>query len=178
MCVINPIMKTFGRLIKHRLEEEYVSLEEQCGLKTGRSCIYHIFTPRKILKKCQEKSKQIGMVFVDIEKAYDSVPRKLLWQAPEQASISEHIIDILKSIYSKNRCQVKVGSRLSREFYTSKGLLQGCCISPTLFKIHIDMSLRRWSQRCHTMGLPINQPGLPFVQLTLCGRPSDNRTGY
>jgi hypothetical protein len=97
------------------------------------------------------------MVFIDTEKACDSVPRKLLWQALEQASVSEHIIDILKSMYSNNRCQIKVGSRLSREFYTSKGLLQGCCISPTLFKIYIDMSLRRWSQKCHTMGLPSNQ---------------------
>jgi hypothetical protein len=60
ICVINPIMKIFGRLIKHRLEEKHVSLKEQCGFKTGRSCIDHIFTPRKILEKCQEKSKQIG----------------------------------------------------------------------------------------------------------------------
>jgi hypothetical protein len=60
-------------------------------------------------------------------------------------------------MYSNNRCQVKAGSRLSREFYTSKGLLKGCCISPTLFKIYIDMSLRRWPQKCHTVGLPINQ---------------------
>jgi hypothetical protein len=73
------IMKTFGRLIKHRLEEDYVSLEEQCGFTTGRSCIDHIFTLRQILEKCQEKTKQIGIVFMDIEKAYDSVPRKLLW---------------------------------------------------------------------------------------------------
>jgi hypothetical protein len=145
ICVINPIMKTFGRLIKHRLEEEYVSLEEQCSFITGRSCIDHIFTLRQILEKCQEKFKQIGMIFIDIEKSYDSIPKKLLWQVLEQASISEHIIDILKSIYSNNRCQVKVGSRLSREFYASKGLLQGCCRSPTLFKIYIDISLRRWS---------------------------------
>jgi hypothetical protein len=26
-----------------------------------------------------------------------------------------------------------------------------------IFKIYIDMSLRRWSQKYHTMGLPINQ---------------------
>jgi hypothetical protein len=133
ICVINPIMKAFGRLIKHRLEEDYVSSEEQCGFTTGRSCIDHIFTLRQILEKCQEKTKQIGIVYIDIEKAYDSVPRKLLWQALEQASISEHIIDILKSMYSSNRCQVKVRSRLSREFYTSKGLLQGCCTSPAIF---------------------------------------------
>jgi hypothetical protein len=97
------------------------------------------------------------MVFIVTEKAYDSVPRKLIWQALEQASISEHIIDILKSLYSNNRCQVKVGSRLSREFYISKELLQGCCISPTLFEIYIVLILRRWSQKYHTMGLRINQ---------------------
>jgi hypothetical protein len=50
ICVINPILKTFGRLIKYRLEEEYVSLEEQCGFTTGRSCIDHIFTLRQILE--------------------------------------------------------------------------------------------------------------------------------
>jgi hypothetical protein len=58
ICVINPIMKTFGRLIKHLLEEEYVGLGEQCGFTTGRSCIDHIFTLRQILKKCLEKSKK------------------------------------------------------------------------------------------------------------------------
>jgi hypothetical protein len=46
ICVINPIMKTFGRLIKHRLEEYDVSLEEQCSFTTGRSCIEHIFKLR------------------------------------------------------------------------------------------------------------------------------------
>jgi predicted GNAT family N-acyltransferase len=103
------------------LIEEYVSLEEQCGFTTGRLCIGHIFTLRQILEKYQEKSKQIGMVFIDIEKAHDNFPRKLLRQALEQAAMSEHITDILKSMYSNNRCQVKVGSHLSREFYTSKG---------------------------------------------------------
>jgi hypothetical protein len=43
------------------------------------------------------------------------------------------------------------------EFYTSKGLLPRMLYITNTFKIHIDMSLRRWSQRCHTMGLPINQ---------------------
>jgi hypothetical protein len=68
ICVINPIKKTFGTLIKHRLEEENVILEEQCGFTTGRSCIDHIFTLRQVLEKCQEKSKQIRTVYTDTEK--------------------------------------------------------------------------------------------------------------
>jgi hypothetical protein len=71
-------MKTFGRLIKHRLEEEYVNLEEQCGFTTGRSCIDHIFTLRQILKICQKKSKQISMVFIDIEKASQQHPKEII----------------------------------------------------------------------------------------------------
>lgn len=91
-------MRTFGRLIKHRLEEEHVNLEEQSVFKTGSSYIDHIYTSRQILQKCQEKSKQIRMVLTDTEKAYESVPRKLVRQTLEQASTSEWITDILQSV--------------------------------------------------------------------------------
>jgi hypothetical protein len=40
ICVTNPTMKTYGTLIKHRLEEKYVNLEEQCSFMTRRSRIY------------------------------------------------------------------------------------------------------------------------------------------
>jgi hypothetical protein len=73
------------------------------------------------------------MVFIDIEKAYDSVPRKLLWQALEQASISEHIIDILKSVYSNNRCQVKVGSHFLGSFIPPRDFFKdAACHQPFL----------------------------------------------
>jgi hypothetical protein len=84
-------MKTFGKLIKHRLEEEYVSLEEQCGFTTGWSCIDHIFRLKQILEKCQEKSKQIGWYLLTL-KRHMAVSRGNYWQALQQASISEHII--------------------------------------------------------------------------------------
>lgn len=59
------------------------------------------------------------------------------------------------SIYRNNNCQIKVGNTLSPQFTTSKGLLQGCPMSPILFKIYIDISLRQWSRKCNRMGLEI-----------------------
>ena len=155
ICVMNPFIKTFSRIIKHRIEQQYRNSEEQAGFTAGKSCVDHIFTLKILLEKCREKFKEIGLVFIDLEKAYDSVPRKLLWQALRQASISQDIIDILKSIYSNNRCQIKIGNRLSQEFGTTKGLLQGCCLSPILFKIYIDVILRDWSRKCNVMGIPM-----------------------
>jgi hypothetical protein len=40
----------------------------------------------------------VGLIFVDLEKAYDSVPRKMLWKALEMKSISEPLINIIKEI--------------------------------------------------------------------------------
>ena len=78
-------------------------------------------------------------IFINIEKAYDSVPRNLLWKVLQEARISIKVIDILKLIYSRSRCQVKIGPHLSKKFYTSKGLLQGCCVSPILIGIKMDI---------------------------------------
>jgi hypothetical protein len=50
------------------------------------------------MKKYNAKLKQIGLVFVDLEKAYDSVPRQVLWKAPEMKSISELLINTIKDI--------------------------------------------------------------------------------
>jgi hypothetical protein len=126
-------MKILGRLIRNRLELEFKGMEEQCGFASGRSCMGHIFTLQLILEKYNARSRQIGLVFVDLEKAYDSVPRKMLWKTLEMKSISEPLINATKEIYNGNRCQMKIGTSLSQALYTSKVLLQGCCMSPTLF---------------------------------------------
>jgi hypothetical protein len=68
-----------------------------------------IFTLQQIVGKYNAKSKQIGLVFVDLEKAYDAVPRKMLWKALEMTSISEPLINTIKEIYNGNRCQIKIG---------------------------------------------------------------------
>jgi hypothetical protein len=146
ICVTNPIMKILGRLIRNRLELEFKGMEEQCGFTSGRSCVDHIFTLRQILEKYNAKSKQTGLVFVGLQKAYDSGPRKMLWKALEITSISEPLIHTIKETHEGNRCQIKIGTSLSQAFYTSKGVLQGCSMSPTPFKVFVEASLNEWSR--------------------------------
>lgn len=160
ICVTNPIMKLLGRIIKNRLEEEFQQAEEQCGFTMGKSCIDHIFTLRQLLEKQAAKARRLDMIFIDLEKAYDSVPRKLLWTALGMAGINKNTTAIIKEIYKNNKCQIKIGSSLSQVFQNSKGLLQGCCMSPTLFKIYIDICLKSWNKSCGLMGIPINDKHL------------------
>ena len=77
---MNPfIKKTFTRIIKPRIEQQYNNSEEQAGFSDGKSCVDQIFTLRILSEKVWEKLKEIGLVFIHLEKAYDSVLRKLLW---------------------------------------------------------------------------------------------------
>jgi hypothetical protein len=59
---------------------------------------------------------------------------------------------------------VKIGNKLTHPFNITKGLRQGCCISPTHFKIYIRKALEEWKRKCHGMGIPLENITLYTVQ--------------
>ena len=67
-------------MINDRLQlvvEEVVS-DAQCGVRTGRGCVDMIFCVRQLIEKAIEHNTKIFLLFVDLCKAYDSVPRQAL----------------------------------------------------------------------------------------------------
>ena len=51
----------------------------QFGFMRGKGCTDAIFIVRQLLEKFQSKKKDLFFAFVDMEKAFDRVPRKVLW---------------------------------------------------------------------------------------------------
>ena len=49
--------------------------EYQCGFRRNRSTFDHIFSIWQILEKKCEYSKEVCQLFIDFEKAYDSIKR-------------------------------------------------------------------------------------------------------
>lgn len=45
------------------------------------------------------------------------------------------VINAVRSMYMGCSSAVKLGRRISQQFMVTKGLRQGCCLAPTLFKI-------------------------------------------
>ena len=52
--------------------------DSQCGFRCGRGCIDMIFCARQIMEKAREHNTKVFMLFVDLRKAYDSVPHQAL----------------------------------------------------------------------------------------------------
>ena len=60
--------------------EEGLDHESQCGFRPGRSCTDSIFSIKIALKKRREHGQESWVLFLDLVKAFDRVPRELLWQ--------------------------------------------------------------------------------------------------
>ena len=76
--------------------------------------------------------------FIDLEKAYDRVPREKLWECLRLAETSECYIRIIKDMYDGETTTVRSAAGLTEEFKVGVGLHQGSVLSPFLFAIIVD----------------------------------------
>ena len=61
------------------------------------------------------------MCFVDLEKAFDRIPRKMM----RKRGLPEMIVRVVMSLYVEARTSIRVGSQLSEEFGMKVGVHQG-----------------------------------------------------
>ena len=113
--------------------------EQQFDFMPGRSTTDAIFCLRMLLEKWAEGQKAVNCAFIDLEKAYDRVPREELWECLRLAETSECCIRIIiQDMYDRATTTVRSASGLTEEFKVGVGLHQGSALSPFLFAIIID----------------------------------------
>ena len=121
------------------LEAKELLADEQGGFRRGRGCRDQILSLLLIGQSMVAK-KSSGMVaaFIDFRKAYDRVDRMKLWDCLGQYGIGGHFLMFLKGLYDGSMSQVRINNRLGKEFAVSRGLRQGCVLSPLLFSLYIN----------------------------------------
>ena len=108
-------IKTTGeRIIEARIKKEVTIGEQQFGFMPGRSITDAIFCLRMLLEKSTEGQKAVHCAFIDLEKAYDSVPREELWECLRLAETSECYIQIIQDMYDGATTTVRSAAGLTK----------------------------------------------------------------
>ena len=91
-----------------------------------------------LLEKWTEGQRAVHCAFLDLEKAYDRVPREEFWERLLLVKTSECYIKIIKDVYDGATTTVRRAAGLTEEFKVSVGLHQGSALSPFLFALIMD----------------------------------------
>jgi hypothetical protein len=92
-------MKLWERIIEHRLRGVTNVTKSQFGLMPVRSTMEAIFLMRQLMERCREQKKRLAYDFIDLEKAYDKVPRNVMWWALQKHKVLSKYITLIKDMY-------------------------------------------------------------------------------
>ncbi|KAK3510982.1 hypothetical protein QTP70_027786 [Hemibagrus guttatus] len=93
--LFNRVLASFRKVVE--------ICEQQYGFMPIKSTTDAIFALRILMEKYRDTQRDLHCVFVDLEKAYDRVPREELWYCMRKSGVAEKYFRVLKDMYERSR---------------------------------------------------------------------------
>ncbi|KAK3559772.1 hypothetical protein QTP86_020723 [Hemibagrus guttatus] len=136
--LMSHTMKVWERVVEARLRKVVEICEQQYGFMPRKSTTDAIFALRILMEKYRDGQRELHCVFVDLEKAYDRVPREELWYCMRKSGVAEKYVRVVQDMYERSRTVVRCAVGQTEEFKVEVGLHQGSALSPFLFAMVMD----------------------------------------
>ncbi|UYV78505.1 hypothetical protein LAZ67_16001805 [Cordylochernes scorpioides] len=143
IALISNLSKLFTSILKNRLsnwiENRKLIAENQAGFRRGYSCQDHIFTLTSLIQMTlSRKRRKLYAFFIDLKKAFDTVPHLLLWRKLALVGLSGRFIKLIQNYYAQMMAAVRWNGSFTEFIKIQSGVLQGEPLSPYLFVIFIN----------------------------------------
>ena len=132
-------MKVLDRGLENRIRCEVSIDNMEFGFMPGKGTTDAIFIMRQVQEKHQAKKKKLYYVFMDLEKAFNRVPREVVRWALWKLGVIEWLIHTVMALYTDACTVVRTDAALSESFEVTVGLHQGSVLSPLLFAVVMDV---------------------------------------
>ena len=146
------LLKVVARRLSAYCEAKGLLPEEQCGFRPDRSTTdMMLFVVRRLQEVGRKAGVSLHMCFVDLQKAYDTVDRTLLWQVLTRIGVPPQMIAVIRQFHDGMRACVRPDDGVCSDWFeVEQGLRQGCVLSPLLFNIFfaavLNVVLQRFSE--------------------------------
>ena len=114
----------------------------QAGFRKGRGTRDQIANIRWIIEKAREFQKNIYLYFIDYGKVFDCVDHNKLWKILQEMGIPDYLTWLLINLYAGQEATVRTGRGKTDWFQIGKGVHQGCILSPCLFNLYAEYTMR------------------------------------
>jgi len=159
IALISHASKVMLKILQARFQQ-YVNRElpdVQAGFRKGRGTRDQIANIRWIIEKARAFQKNIYFCFIDYAKAFDCVDHDKLWKILQEMGIPDHLICLLRNLYTGQEATVRTGHGTTDWFQIGKGVSQGCILSPCLFNFYAEYIMRNTGLEQTQAGIKISR---------------------
>lgn len=126
----------YSRLIDH-IEDKQLLPDFQFGFRKGHSTIHQAMRIKQFIASNKRRKWSTGMVFLDVEKAFDSIWHDGLIYKLIKLKLPTFLIRMINAFIRNRKFAVQVNNTISDKVDIPAGLAQGTCISPILYSLFI-----------------------------------------
>ena len=140
ISLLPVLSKIFEKIIHIQLSNYFESKlsKKLCGFREKHSTQHAIFQLVTNIQSWLDDGNFVGMVLMDLSKAYDCIPYDLLIAKLKAYGVENNSLNLLKSYLSGREQRVKVNSEYSNFLDVERGIPQGSILGPLLFNIFIN----------------------------------------
>lgn len=136
--VLKVLISIVGRRLDDQFEDKKLYSRAQAGFRRSEECATQGACLQEILQRRKLMGQRTFTMFVDIRKAYDTVPHEALFAKLDFWGVRGQSLDFIKALYAKSRIAVRVDGENAGSEPLLRGVRQGCPMSPILFNIFIN----------------------------------------
>ena len=161
LTLLNVDYKILAKAIGQRIESKLSSLihSDQTGFIKGRFIGQNVRLLNDIMEYTEAKNLPGILLFIDFRKAFDTIEWNFLHKCIELYNFGPNIRKWISILYNNVESGVMNAGFMTNYFKVSRGVRQGCPLSPLLFVLAVEMlALKiRQDQLCRGIELPNGQ---------------------
>ena len=146
--LLGQVMKVMEHILAAIIRTQVDIDAMQFGFMPGRGTTDAIFIFRQVHEKYLGKHKDLYLAFVDLEKTFDRVPRKVLWWALRKVGVDEWLIRTIQAMCTNAKSSVRINGHFSSWFNVQVGVHQGSVLSQLLFITVTEALSRHFRTGC------------------------------